>query len=661
MNSSGSPFVSVIIPYRNLGRYVEETLRSVFRQSYSEFEVVIVDDGTDESESMKVLDSIGASYPSVRIIRQSHRGVAAARNAGIAAARGEYIVPLDADDLIEPTYLEKCLWFLETHPAVAYVYTGVRHFGAIDAVCMDEFDFERLKTYNFITVTSMFRKRHFEEVGGYGTDTREGGYEDWDFWLSMGERGHYGALIPEPLFSYRRRSDSRLAQSLTQHDQIMADLREKLPSLYRERHHGSPGPGAPIPDAGARSISTTLDYLAGQSFETRMRIRNSIWFAHSPQINLLCIFPWLEIGGADLVNLNIVQRLNPALFSFSILTTLKSPNRWYDKFYALTPHIYSLANFIPEKYYVDFLLYFIESRRIDIVLVSNSMAGFNMLPFIRKHCPSVKILDLQHMEEPHWWGGGYPRIGSYFDRYLDKRITVSAYLKRYIVSNYGINPDKVEVIHNGVECRHVFNPDKYPPGEFRKELGIAPGAWVITMIGRLCEQKQPLTFVRIAHELLRRRGRGDLFFVIVGDGELRGETESLLCELGLGHCVKITGYRNDICRILRDTDLLVQPSANEGFPIVALEAMSMRVPVIIPDVGGIGELIDGGNGVLVDRNDPRRVDAFCDAIQRLIDDPGACGKFKDRARETVMEKFDADKMVKKYERVFLGLMKGRNG
>jgi glycosyltransferase involved in cell wall biosynthesis len=384
-------------------------------------------------------------------------------------------------------------------------------------------------------------------------------------------------------------------------------------------------------------------------------MRNGTWFATSHRTSLLCLFPWLEVGGADLVNLNIVRRLNPSLFNVSIIATLKSCHRWYEKFSAITPHVYALANFIPEDRYADFLLYFIESRRVDLILISNSLAGFNMIPLIKRRYPGVRIVDLQHMEEPHWWGGGYPRIGSHFDAYLDRRITVSAYLKKYMVDHFGIEPGKVEVIHNGIECRRAFNPDNYPSGEFRKELGIADGTRLITMVGRVCEQKQPLTFVRIAHELVRNRGRGDLSFVIVGDGELRGETEALAGALGLGHCMRITGYRNDVCRILRDTDLLVQPSANEGFPIVALEAMSMRVPVVMTRVGGVDELIDGRNGVLVAARGPALIESFADAILSLINDPSALAERGERARATIMDAFDADRMVEKYQSLLLRL------
>jgi len=657
MKPPSSPAVSVVIPYYNLGDYIEETVASVLKQTYSNFEIIIVNDGTTDASSLHALNQIRLNYPCVRVIEEGNRGVAAARNCGIRKASGKYVVPLDADDTIEPTYLEKCVWFLETHPDTAYVYTGVRHFGDFQALCKDEFDFERLKTYNYITVTSMFQKRHFLDVGGYSEDSREGGYEDWDFWLSMGERGYFGALIPEELFNYRRRSGSRLSASKTQHDAIVSDLRRKHVALF-SKSGGVDARGArhTVPhETPAESINTAFDYFMHHGYADRMKISNSTWFGNSRAINLLCIFPWLEVGGADLVNLNILKGIDRSRFNPFVISTLKSTHLWHDKFYALTPQIFILANFIPENRYMDFVLDFIESRRVDIVFISNSYAGFNMVPIMKRYFPQIKIVDLQHMEEPQW-GWGYPRISSHFDAYLDKRITVSTFLRNLMIEKFNITPSKIVTIHNGIDCRHTFNPEQYHRGAFKREMGIPESILLICMIGRLCEQKQPLTFVNIAHELVNVHGRRDLFFAIIGDGELREATENAIKTHGLQDYVRITGYRHDVSAILRDTDLLVQPSRNEGLPIVALEAMAMRVPVIITKVGGLVEMINGTNGVLVEDDERQLVARFTTAICELLENPGRLREFGAKARDTILGKFDVDKMVSEYEKLFLELM-----
>lgn len=649
------PIVSVVIPYYNLGDYLEETITSVLNQTYSNFEIILVNDGTTDPHSLEVLERVKQQYPCIQILNQRNRGLSAARNKGIKISRGEYILPLDADDTLEPTFVEKCVWFLETHPHMAYVYTGVRHFGEVDAVCMDEFDFNLLKQNNFLTATVMFRKKHFSVIGGYKEDMKCG-YEDWDFWLSMGERGYFGSLIPEPLFNYRRRAGSMLGDSLNQHERLVAEIKKRHRKLYGIASAKMSTEGTQIADVPT-GINNVLDYFNRREYSYRRLLTNSTRSANSPGINVVCILPWLEVGGADLVNLNIIQRVDYSKFNVSIITTLKSANRWYDKFYQLNKNIYCLAHFIPEESYLDFILYFIESRRIDIIFISNSVAGFNMLPYIKRYFPAVKVVDLQHMEEPSWWGGGFPKIGSYFDNCIDKHIVVSRYLKEYMADNFHVSPHNIEVIHNGIDTSNTFDPALYPPGEFRRELRLPDGIKIITTIGRLCDQKQPLTFVRLAEELVHVRGCHDLFFVIAGDGELRGATESLIRALGLDNYVRIMGYRNDVCRMLRDTDILVQPSLNEGLPIVALEAMAMKVPVLISNVGGIAELINGCNGVLIAAGEINLVAKYSEAVLDLIDNPIKRKEFGSHARETVLAKFDVDKMVGEYEKLFTSLMK----
>lgn len=649
------PIVSVVIPYYNLGDYLEETITSVLNQTYSNFEIILVNDGTTDPHSLEVLERVKQQYPRIQILNQRNRGLSAARNKGIKFSSGEYILPLDADDTLEPTFVEKCVWFLETHPHMAYVYTGVRHFGEVNAVCMDEFDFNLLKQNNFLTATVMFRKKHFSVIGGYKKHMKCG-YEDWDFWLSMGERGYFGSLIPEPLFNYRRRAGSMLGDSLNQHERLVAEIKKRHRKLYGIASAKMSTEGTQIADV-LTGINNVLDYFNRREYSYRRLLTNSTRSANSPRINVACILPWLEVGGADLVNLNIIQRIDCSKFNMSIITTLKSANRWYDKFYQLNKNIYCLAHFIPEERYLDFILYFIESRRIDIIFISNSVAGFNMLPYIKRYFPAVKVVDLQHMEEPSWWGGGFPKIGSYFDNCIDKHIVVSRYLKEYMVDNFHVSPHRIEVIHNGIDTRNTFDPDRYLPGEFRRELRLPDDIKIITIVGRLCDQKRPLTFVRLAEELVHVRGRHDLFFVIAGDGELRGATESLIRALGLDNYVRIMGYRNDACRILRDTDILVQPSLNEGLPIVALEAMAMKVPVLISNVGGIAELINGCNGVLIAAGEINLVAKYSEAVLDLVDNPIKRKEFGSHARETVLAKFDVVKMASEYEKLFTSLLR----
>lgn len=201
------PVVSVVIPCYNAGPYIDETVTSVRMQTFPDFEIIIVDDGSDDPLTMSRLDLLAAD--GVTLLRTANRGVAAARNRGIEAARGRYILPLDADDLLVPHFLEKTVSVLEQRPDIGIVGCDALLFGAVSEVRrMPDVSPQRLLSENLLFATSLYRKRDWQAVGGYCEAMRYG-WEDWEFWIALTTRGVRVAGIAEPLFRYRIRPDSR--------------------------------------------------------------------------------------------------------------------------------------------------------------------------------------------------------------------------------------------------------------------------------------------------------------------------------------------------------------------------------------------------------------------------------------------------------------------
>lgn len=204
--SDFKPAVSVIIPCYNQGMYVIETLNSVLNQTYPSIEVIIVNDGSDDQNTSSVLQEIDCN--TVRILHTTNQGLAAARNNGILAAEGRLILPLDADDLIAPEYIEKAVARLESNADIGIVYCRAVLFGAVTTEwLLPPFSLSEMLLDNVIFCSAMFRKSDWEEVGGYDPGMIYG-WEDYDFWLSLLELGREVYQIPEILFSYRVASDS---------------------------------------------------------------------------------------------------------------------------------------------------------------------------------------------------------------------------------------------------------------------------------------------------------------------------------------------------------------------------------------------------------------------------------------------------------------------
>jgi glycosyltransferase involved in cell wall biosynthesis len=226
------PRVSVVIPYFNAHATLAETLRALDAQSFRDFETIVVDDGSTAPEAQALL---GTLPDSVRIIRQSNRGLPGARNAGIAAALGALVLPLDSDDLLEPDALAKLVAALDAEPGADLAFPWTRRFGDENGVSPMAFNpFEQL-IVNEAPYCMLMRRELVARAGGYDESMREG-YEDWEFNIRLIALGARAVVLPEPLFLYRIRAGSMLrTTTMRRHVEIWRTIRKRHPALYGAR------------------------------------------------------------------------------------------------------------------------------------------------------------------------------------------------------------------------------------------------------------------------------------------------------------------------------------------------------------------------------------------------------------------------------------------
>ncbi len=193
--------VSVIIPAFNADRFIAETVDSVMASTYAFVEVIIVNDGSTDNTA-EVLSYIKQKYTEIKILEQTNSGVAVARNLAIRHATGKYILPLDADDLITPDYIQKAYDIISTDEEVKVVYSQAEFIGDKTGLWkLPTFRLELLARKNLIFVSGLYRKSDYEKTGGYCPEIK--GPEDWDFWISMLKYGGKVVRIPEVCFYYR--------------------------------------------------------------------------------------------------------------------------------------------------------------------------------------------------------------------------------------------------------------------------------------------------------------------------------------------------------------------------------------------------------------------------------------------------------------------------
>jgi glycosyltransferase involved in cell wall biosynthesis len=199
---SKSPRVSVIIPCYNYGKYINEAVDSVLHQSFRDYEIIIVNDGSTDDYTNNLL----ADYqkPKTKVFHTKNQGVSAARNYGIERSVGDYILPLDPEDKIGNTYLQKAVDVLDKNPRIGIVYSKLNMFGSESGDGnWPSFSREEMLYRNVIYNSAVFRKKDWLAAGKYKTDYLYAG-EDWDLWLSLLELGVEVYQIPEVLFFYRK-------------------------------------------------------------------------------------------------------------------------------------------------------------------------------------------------------------------------------------------------------------------------------------------------------------------------------------------------------------------------------------------------------------------------------------------------------------------------
>ena len=233
-----TPLVSVVVPCYNDGQYLSEALQSVFNQTYKNWECIIVNDGsTDNStEIAKKWLSIDSRFSYIEI---ENSGVCKARNVGIDRAKGDYILPLDADDKISKDYLYLGIKAFLDNNALYVVYSEAEFFGNKKGLLkLKEFSLENLARNNMIFCSAFFRREDCLSIGKYDLNLRDG-LEDWEFWINLLKEGGKVHKIPKVCFYYRKIEGTRNVSITTSQYKVIYDYISLKHAAFFIKHLGS--------------------------------------------------------------------------------------------------------------------------------------------------------------------------------------------------------------------------------------------------------------------------------------------------------------------------------------------------------------------------------------------------------------------------------------
>lgn len=292
------------------------------------------------------------------------------------------------------------------------------------------------------------------------------------------------------------------------------------------------------------------------------------------------------------------------------------------------------------------LVKLIKEKKIDVIHGHQRTAGY-LASYIKR---KIGIPFVVTIHDP--WNRAL--FKSYYGKIFDHVITVSEFLRRRFIADFGFNPDKVHTIYNAVD-RERYNVDRYPEerlNKLREEIGIKSNEKVVSLIARLYESKGQQYLIAAVKIVAPKYPNVKILLVGSGDHEERFRKQ--VAEQGLNDQVIFTGYREDIPELIGISDIVVRPSDMEGFPINMLEAMLMRKPVIATRIAGVPEMITHGeNGFMMEPGD---IEKLAEYILMILLDEKLGKQMGARGEQIVLEKFTLQSLITKVENLYASLV-----
>ena len=639
------PLISVIVPFYNSEKFIEQTIKSILNQTFPCYEILIIDDGSTNKMALEKLEQIKELDKRIKVFHKQNEGLATTRDYGASKSdeHARYLMFIDDDDLIEPTFLECGFWTLETNKDAAWAYSDSLGFGSIEYTWNKYFSSEKMKKENDLISAALVRKTDFFLVNGYNLKEKAVN-EDWNFWLKLLSKEKFPVHISFYGEWYRRKENGELQRSRENKERSLEIINNTAKGVTKEIKAKQ----YPYYNYNYELIEDNL-----KNIEIPKRINKK------DTINILFIIPWMVTGGADLFNLSLVKGLNKERYEITIISTEPNENVLRQEFENNeNVRVYDLTSFLDKRYWVAFVNYIIQKENINLIFNSNSKTGYSMLPYIKSMYPEIPILDYVHMEEWYNRNGGYSRYSSMYNSIIDKTMVCNGNSKKILEEHFKRNPDEVQTVYIGVD-EEKFNPDRYNKEELEKKyLGGTTNKKIISFICRISEQKRPLLFLEIIKKLKEKRQ--DFKVLVVGDGNLLGKMKEKAKKMNLLEDIIFLGEIKNTGEIYKISNVTVNCSLKEGLALTSYESLSMNVPIVSSDVGGQKELISKDVGEIVklmqneedvylEKYSPEEINSYVKAINKVLDN---LETYKSNCRKRICENFTISKMIEKMDSIF---------
>ena len=635
------PIISVIIPFYNDKKYIEQSINCILNQTFPYYEILIIDDGSKDEESLKKLEEVSKIDKRIRVFHKSNEGLAATRDYGATKSSKtcKYLMFIDSDDLLEPTFMECAYWTLETNKDAAWAYSDSVGFESYTYTWNKWFDSEKMKKVNELLAIAMVRKSDFNRVNGYGLREKAVN-EDWNFWLKLLGHDRYPVHMSFYGMWYRRKETGEL-KNASRNKKRTLEIIEDTASKINKRVNAIQYPKY---DYNYDLLSDKIDIITPKCVDNN-------------KINILMILPWMITGGADRFVLDLVSNLDKNKFEITILTTEPNKNVLRQQFEE-NATVYDLTSFLSQKYWLSFINYIIEKNNINLIFNTNSKFGYSILPYLKSRNPNIPIIDYIHMEEWYNRNGGYSRYSTMMKSVIDKTLTCNENSKRILKEHFGRNSEEIETVYIGVD-EEKFNPSKFNKNELLEKYGLQnEKRYILSYICRISEQKRPILLLEIVKKLKEKRN--DFLVLVVGNGNLLEKMKKKASEMEILENIKFLGNIEKTEEIYAISDATINCSIKEGLALTSYESLSMGVPVISANVGGQKELITEDVGIVVtcmqdekaiysEDYDSNEINDYVVGIDNVLNN---LEKYKENCRNRILDKFTSKNMINKMTEIF---------
>ncbi len=694
-----NPKVTVVIPAYNHEQYVGETIQSVLDQTFQDFELIIINDGsTDgtESEILKFRDD------RIRYYQQENRGLSATLNRGIELATGAYFNFLPSDDAFYPEKLEMQLRIFEKDAGLGLVFaypqlidaTGkeikndpVADWAAVPYETKEEI-FPALFERDFLSApAALIRMECFERVGLFDTSLKTA--QDYDMWMRILK--YYDLrLIKKPLLKYRWHGANLTCQATPATEQERAKVLLKayknltiediFPSLRLKREVGAYSeayeklvaymdrsgipallPVSQIYKDRRESLLRSKAY-SGELVEGEMQEELQPKPSRADrEMGILIETPSLDMGGMEEVIYNIATRLDPTLFH-PVVVCIERGGYTADRIKKKGIPVEVLGE-AKEKEYLEIL------HRYQIDLVNSHFSFFGPAIARRNGIPVVSVLHNIY----GWYSAGILDEFRIADRYVSKYIAVSKQVASFFRFRFNIDERKIKVIPDGIALER-FQEGPAQKEVALKDLGLDEKDFVFLHVGAVTPAKMHNLLIAAMKEIAEVQPEIKLISVgPVLEMDYYSFIKKRIEESHLDQSIKLLGFAEDPSPYYRLAHAFLLPSLIEGWGIVTLEAMYHSLPLLLTKVGGAEELIENQDiGILIENccqeifqitgsdlsdyshlDSPKNTPELIEAMLSLYRNREEWRERGKRGKAKVLSRYTWNQIIPRYEREFI--------